>query len=263
MRTFLHILKLSVLQQTTYRTSLIAGLVTNFFFGLFRAALVVALYGGQSEINGLSLAGALTFVAIGQATIAFLYVFGSFDLMATVYSGSIGSDLIRPVPLFSLWLAKDLGRSLVNLVMRGLLLVLVFALFYQVLLPAGWLDWLWTTLSLALAWLVSFAWRFLVNLSAFWTPDARGIGRAAFTFSQLFSGFLIPLRLYPDWFARVCQLTPFPSMVNTSVEVYLGISNGPALWAALGTQLAWFLLLAFTCRLALRAGLRRLVIQGG
>jgi ABC-2 type transport system permease protein len=52
-------------------------------------------------------------------------------------------------------------------------------------------------------------------------------------------------------------------MVNTSVEVYLGISSGPALWTALGTQLAWFLLLAFICRLALRAGLRRLVIQGG
>ncbi len=263
MRTFLRILKLSIQQQTTYRTSLVAGLATNFFFGIFRAALVVALYAGQEEVNGMSLPGALTFVALGQALIAFLMIFGSYDLMATVYNGSIGSDLIRPVPLFSLWMAKDLGRSLVNLVMRGLLLVVVFALFYQILYPSSWIDWLWTLLSLMLGWMVSFAWRFLVNLAAFWTPDARGVGRAAFTFSQLFSGFLIPLRLYPDWFAQICRLTPFPSMLNTSVEVYLGMIGGAALWRAVGTQLVWFVLLALACHVTLRAGMRRLVIQGG
>ena len=263
MRTFLHILKLAILQQTTYRTALIAGLATNFFFGLFRAAVVLALYGAQSEVNGLSLGGALTYVAMGQALIAFLMVFGTYDLMATVYSGGIGADLIRPAPLFSLWLARDLGRALVNLVIRGLLLVLALSLFYQLLFPADWRGWLWTALSLALSWLVSFAWRFLVNLAAFWTPDARGIGRAAFTFSQMLSGFIIPLRLYPDWFARLCELTPFPSMVNTSLEVYLGITGGAALWRALATQLAWFALLGLACHLVLRAGLRRLVIQGG
>jgi ABC-2 type transport system permease protein len=263
MRTFLHTLKLSALQQTTYRTSLIAGFVTNFFFGLFRAALVVALYGKQTEINGLSLPGALTYIAVGQALIVFLMIFGSFDLMATVYNGSIGSDMIRPMPLFSLWLARDLGRALVNLVLRGVLLVLVFSLFYQVIYPSGWIGWLWTLISLTLAWLVSFAWRFLVNLAAFWTPDARGIGRAAFTFSQFFSGFLIPLRLYPDWFSRICEMTPFPAMINTSLEVYLGITGGQALWRAVGSQLVWFIFLALACHLVLRLGLRRLVIQGG
>ena len=155
MRTFLHILKLSILQQTTYRTALIAGLVTNFFFGLFRAAVVVALYAGPGEVNGLSLAGALTFVAIGQAMIAFLLIFGTYDLMATVYTGSIGSDLIRPVRSFPSGWPKTWG-ALVNLVMRGLLLVLVFTLFYQVLSPTGWPDWLWTC----------FRWRW-----AGWSPS--------------------------------------------------------------------------------------------
>ena len=42
MRLFL-VLKF-LFQQLTYRTALITGLVTNFFFGLFRAALIMALY---------------------------------------------------------------------------------------------------------------------------------------------------------------------------------------------------------------------------
>lgn len=263
MRTFLHLVRLAVMQQTTYRTALIAGLATNFFFGIFRAAMITALYGGREQVNGLSLPGALTFVAVGQAMIAFLTLFGSYDLMGTVYSGQIAGDLVRPVGLFRLWLARDLGRSLVNLVVRGLVLVAVFAFFYRVLPPAGSSAALWMGVSVVLSWLVSFAWRFLVNLAAFWTPDARGIGRGAFTFSQLLSGFIIPLSLYPDWFSRLCAWTPFPAMFNVPVEIYLGLLQGAALWRALLVQAAWFVLLGLACGWALRSGVRRLVIQGG
>lgn len=263
MRLFLHLVKLSILEQATYRTALVAGLVTNFFWGLLRAAVIVALYNGRSEVNGLTLQSALTYIAAGQAMIAFLSLFGTFDLMATVYSGSIASDLVRPVPLFVLWMARDLGHSLVNLVVRGLLLLWLFALFYPVTMPNNLLGWAWTILSLATSWLVSYAWRFLVNLAAFWTPDARGIGRGAFALSQLASGFIIPLRLYPEWFTRLCYLTPFPAMFNTGVEVYLGVVSGSQLGWALGVQGVWFLVLVCLSQVILHAGIRRLVIQGG
>ena len=263
MPLFLRIVKLAILQQTTYRTSLIAGLVTNFVFGLFRAAVVVALYNGQPEVNGMTLTEAITFIAVGQAMIAFLFTFGTYDLMTTVYSGAIGADLVRPVGLFSLWLARDLGKAAVNLVVRGFVLLLVFNLFYPILTPVSPAGWLTTCLALALSWLACYSWRFLVNLTSFWTPDARGIARAAYTASQFFCGFILPLRLYPAWFSAFCQLTPFPAMFNNSVEVYLGLVSGPDLWRTLLLQAVWFLVLTLACGLVLRAGLRRLVIQGG
>lgn len=263
MRLFFRIIKLALLQQTTYRASLIAGLVTNFVWGLLRAAVVVALYGSQTMVNGLSLKDALTYIALGQATIAFLFLFGGYDLMMTVYSGTIAADLVRPVSLFFLWMGRDIGKALVNLVVRGLVLLLVFAFFYPLALPSAPAAWLWTVVSLLLAWLTSYAWRFLVNTTSFWTPDARGIGRAAFTAGQVFSGFLLPLRLYPDWFNQFCQHTPFPTMFNTSIEVYLGLLDGSALLRALLTQAGWAIGLSFLCFLMLRLGLRRLVIQGG
>ena len=263
MRLFVRVVKLAVLQQTTYRAALIAGLATNFVFGLFRAAVVVALYNGRPELNGLSLELAVTYIAIGQALIAFLFTFGTYEQMATVYSGSVASDLIRPMGLFRLWLARDIGKALVNLVVRGVLLLLIFSLFYRVITPTRPEGWLWTCLSLSMSWLVGYTWRFLVNLSSFWTPDARGIARAAYTASQFLCGFILPLRLYPDWFAKFCQLTPFPAMFNSGVEVYLGLVQGADLWRTLLVQAGWFLALGLACRLVLRAGLRRLVIQGG
>jgi len=254
---------LSYRQQLTYRTALLAGLATNFFFALLRVALLTALFAGQEDVNGMSLEDSITYVAVSQGLIAFLFIFGTWDVMTTVYNGSIGADLLKPVHLFSYWMARDLGRSLVNLVARGLLLMAAFALVYPVQLPSSLAQWLGFLLALTFGWLVSFSWRFLVNLAALWTPDARGIGRMAFTVSQLLSGFLLPLRLYPDWFSRLCSLTPFPALFNTSSEAFIGLLSGTDLLLALLNQVVWFFVLTALCLLTLRAGVSRLVVQGG
>lgn len=263
MRFFWQLVTVSFKQQLAYRMALWAGLVTNLFFGVLRAVLLMALYAGQTEVNGLTLANALNYVGLTQAMIAFLTLFGSFELMNTIYSGAIGSDLLKPVPYFFYWMGRDLGRSLLNLLGRGVLFMLLYSLVYPVTVPSRPEQWFWLALSLLLAWLVSFSWRYLINLAAFWTPDARGILRIAFTFSQFLSGFIMPLRLLPDWFNTLTHYTPFPSMVNTSVEVYLGTLQGEALWNAVWLQLVWFVVLAGLAQWIYRAGIRRLVIQGG
>lgn len=263
MTLFLRITRLAFQTQLTYRTAILAGLATNFFFALLRVAVILALYGDQPQVNGLSLKQAITFVAVTQGMIAYLSIFGTWDVMATVYNGSIGSDLLKPLRLFTFWMARDLGRSLVNLVFRGLTLLGFFALLYPVVVPTRPEQGLGLLAAMALGWLVNYAWRFLVNLAAFWTPDARGIGRIAFTVAGFLSGFIMPLRLYPDWFASLCRLTPFPALINTPVEAYLGVLSGSELVGALLNQAFWFLVLAALCELTLRAGVRRLVIQGG
>jgi ABC-2 type transport system permease protein len=52
-------------------------------------------------------------------------------------------------------------------------------------------------------------------------------------------------------------------MVNTPVEVYLGVVSGPALAGALLIQVGWAIALVMLARTVLASGLRRLVIQGG
>jgi ABC-2 type transport system permease protein len=52
-------------------------------------------------------------------------------------------------------------------------------------------------------------------------------------------------------------------MMTTPVEIYLGHLTGAALWQALGLQLFWCVALYGLARLALAAGLRRLIIHGG
>jgi ABC-2 type transport system permease protein len=141
--------------------------------------------------------------------------------------------------------------------------MMAYAVFFPIVLPKSVGQWLALLVTLVLSLLVSFSWRFLVNLTAFWTPDARGIGRLAFSLSWFLSGFLMPLRFFPDWFVRLCDLTPFPAMINTVLEVYLGLLTGAELLKALGIQLLWIVILAALGQFVMRAGVRKLVIQGG
>lgn len=232
---------------------------------------MVALYGTREQMQGISLEGAITFTGLSQAVIGPLALFSWFEVTRAVYSGEIAADLLKPMGYYSSWLARDAGRAGAAFVWRSATILLAYVLMFRWIAPPGAnfvtpadaTAWLAVLLAALLAWWISFSWRFLANVAAFWTPDAQGIVRLAFIFSWFASGFIMPLRFYPDWVVRLCMLTPFPHTVNTVVEIYLGLLDGPAMLAALASQLAWGVALTAACMLALRAGVRRLVILGG
>ena len=263
MRLYWELSKLAFQRQITYRAATLAGLVTNLFFGLLRVAVLMALYGSRSQVEGISAADAITYTGISQGTIAFLSLFSWYEVMNSVYTGAVASDLLKPMSYFSFWMAQDFGRAIASLLLRGVPILAAYAFLFDITYPRGVGGWAAFGLALILAWLGSFSWRFLVSLAAFWTPNAQGIGRLAFIVSWFLSGFMMPLRFFPDWFISLCYLTPFPHMVNTIIEVYLGLLAGPQLVAALSAQAVWVLVLIATGRIVLGAGLRRLVIQGG
>ncbi len=263
MRLFVKLAALAFQRQLAYRAANLAGLATNFFFGLLRAYVMVALFQSRSEVGGIDLRAAVTYTGLTQAVIAYLNIFGWWEVMRAVYSGDIASDLLKPLDYFMFWLAQDVGRAVVHFLARGVTILIAYAFFFPLTWPTLPGQWVALAVSLVLSLLVGFCWRFLVNLAAFWTPDARGIGRVAFSISWFLSGFMMPLRFFPDWFVRLCRWTPFPSMVNTVIEVYLGVLRGRELWLALGQQVLWVVLLFVVIQFTLRAGVRKLVIQGG
>ncbi len=263
MRLFYEMTKRSWQRYLTYRAATVAGLVTNFFFGLLRAAILVALYGARHEVDGLTVQGAITYSAVTQAVIAYLSFFGWTDLMDSVHSGEVAADLLKPMSFMRFWMARDLGRAMIMFLLRGVTLILVYALVFDLIYPQTAVQWLALCIAIILAWLVSFAWRFLINLAAFWTPNAMGIGRFGFMLAWFFSGLIMPLPLYPAWVQQIAYLTPFPYMLDVTVEIFIGTLSGNEIMYALSLQALWGVGLLLVSQFILRVGVRRLVILGG
>lgn len=263
MHLFWKLTKTSIQRYLTYRAATIAGLVTNIFFGIIRANILIALYDVQPSVAGISIQGAITFAALGQALIGYLSLFNWYDLMETVYTGDISSDLLKPMNYFNYWLAQDMGRAIVQLVLRGITLMIGFALIYDIQWPKNITNVIAFLVSIVFSWFLSFSWRFLVNLSSFWTSNARGILRFFFILSWFFSGFLMPLRFFPPWVTRISYFTPFPHTFNTVIEIYLGVITGPTILIALAQQLLWAIVLTILGQWVLQIGIKRLAILGG
>jgi len=263
MRLYFELAKKAAQRQLAYRQANLAGLATNLFFGALRAYVLIALYGLRPEIAGYTLTAAITYTALTQASGRALQLFGWQELVKTIRSGEIASDLSKPFDYYFFWLAQDWGTNLIHLVMRGAPIVLAYALVTPLVWPTDPGMALAFAASYLLAMLLSFAWRFCLNIIALWTIDSWGFVRLGFTFAWLLTGFLVPVTFFPPWLQTLAFLTPFPSMLETPVQIWLGILSGPKVFPAMMQQVIWLGALMILGRLMLAAGTRKLVVQGG
>lgn len=247
----------------TYRAATVAGVFTNTIFGFLRAYVFIAVYAGRGPIGGLSLSDALTYIFVTQGLVMVVYLWGWWEIALSIRSGDVVTDLSRPLDYEAYWLAQDLGRATYHAIFRGIPPFLLAALVFHLRLPQHVATWPAFVLSLMLAVCVSFSLRFMINLSAFWLLDYRGVGGLAAAVWTFLSGFAVPIAFFPGWLALAARLLPFAAIVNTPVEIFLEKSHGRALAGALGLQGAWALVLLLAGRLLLVAARRKVVIQGG
>ena len=269
MRLYLEVARRSFRRHLTYRAATLAGLFTNAVFGVMIAAVFTGFYRGRGapEVAGFSLPEALTFVWVGQSLIMVVYLWGWWEVAASIRSGDVVSDLMKPMGYFGYWLSRDLGRAACHALTRLLPTFLFGALLYDLALPeyghgmpCPYATWLAFAASVALAVVVSFGWRFLVNLSAFWLLDVRGVVSVVLLLVNFFSGLLVPLAFFPGWLRAVADLLPFRAFVMVPIEVLLG-QRGIA--SALGIQLLWALALAALGHGVFALAVRKVVVQGG
>jgi viologen exporter family transport system permease protein len=190
-------------------------------------------------------------------------IFGWVEIADRVSSGEIAVDFSRPVDLQLTWWARDLGRAGFQLLARGLPPLIIGAVTIGLALPQSWTAYPLGMISLFLAVSISFVLRLLVNLIAFWTLDVRGFVGLYLVVGSSLCGLFVPVHLFPDWLRTIAYATPFPSMLQSPIDVLSGYVLDIAALAVVGTQLAWLAGLVGVARLVQwRAG-QRLVVQGG
>lgn len=244
----------------TYRQAALAGLATNVVFGLLRASVLVAVLSGRATVAGYDVATAVTYVWLGQGLLNVVSLWSDRVLAQRVRTGDIVVDLGRPWDLQVALLAGDLGRAGNAVLMRLLPPMAVAALFFPFRWPRHLVTWPLFAVATLLAVVVSFGIRFLLNLSAFWLLDARGVLAVWAMVGGLLSGLILPIAWFPAWTQAVLAWTPFPVLFQVPIDVFT--ERGDPL-ALLAREAAWGAVLFGLGRAALARGTRRLVVQGG
>jgi ABC-2 type transport system permease protein len=253
-------------RHSTYRVATAAGIITNTVFGLIISYSYVALWDQRPHLGGYTESQALTYVWAGQALLVVMALMGGGfeeELMERIRSGDIAVDLYRPADLQGWWLAADLGRAGFHLLGRGVVMLTVGSLLFELALPTDPLTWLAFLVSVALGVVVSFGVRYLVGLSAFWLLDGTGVSQAAMLAGVFFSGMTLPLTVFPGWLGTTARALPWAAMLQVPADVLLGEHRGGDLVLALAFQAGWAVALLGAGRALQNVATRRVVVQGG
>ncbi|MFB9236196.1 ABC transporter permease [Plantactinospora siamensis] len=243
-----------------------AGAFTNTVFGFLHCYifLAVAAASRTGHPGGYDRTQLATFVWAGQGLLTVVMLWGWTELADRIRTGDVVSDLLRPVPPVASYLATDLGRAGYAVLTRFLPPVLIGPIFFHVYLPHRWTTPPLFVLSTALAVVISFGCRYLVNATAYWLNDIRGSMIVWTLLSGVGAGLYFPLRFLPEpvvvaWWL----LTPLPSLFQAPLDVLVERDPLPTQAGLLAVQLGWAVLILLACRAVQRRAERRLVVQGG
>jgi ABC-2 type transport system permease protein len=246
-----------------YRLRYYTGIVTYFIYVSVYYFIWKAIYEHSTSIEGFDFAHLLTYIGVGWIIRSFYFNNIDQDLAYQVMEGRLAMDLIKPVNIQLMYVARAAGESVFRLALLTIPTAVVLFLVYPLRLPASLGHAGAFLVSVSLSFLIVAAINFAVGTFALRLQSILGLLRAKFFLLELFSGLLLPMTFFPHMVQRIVDLLPFQYISYVPMLIYLGKLSGGGLARAIAIQIFWVGVLLAIGDGLWRWSTRRLIIQGG
>jgi ABC-2 type transport system permease protein len=205
------------------------------------------------------------FAAYFLATLVVRQLTGSWvvwELTMDVRQGTLGMRLLRPLHPLLAYSAENLAA----LPMRALICSPIVALLLWVAggsLTGDPVILASVPLLVLGAWTLTFVVMAIIGSLAFFVESAGALFEVWLGLFTVFSGYLVPLELFPPWLQAIARWLPFRLLLGVPVEALLGRLSLAELLLAFVEQLAWIAGALLVLRASWSAGVRRFAAFGG
>jgi ABC-2 type transport system permease protein len=248
-------------REATYRFEVFTNVGALILRVYLLRSLWTALYAQNAAPLNLPLHSMITYATVALLMSLVLEIDGTRLIREKLREGTIATDLMKPIVVPFYFFSDGLGRTLLYLVLviPTLLCALLLVRIDVPSLPTLAVF----AISFLLAYAVNFVLNFCMNAVAFWTLETFALQLIVRWVSDLLSGQIIPLTLFPGPIGRVLFALPFAAIYSTPLLIYVGIIR-PAAWSgALAVQSLWLVLFGAGAFAVWQAASRRITIQGG
>lgn len=262
MSTYIMFALKAFVNQLAYRSEVWLRLLGNYLAILIQVEIWKAVI-GNGEAAGATVEQMITYSILNTLLLALLLTGVSGTVDGSLKSGSIASELVKPLsyPLYLLF--NGLGQSLYQLVFTVVPSFLLAWLLFGVLPPASMLHFFVFIWALIIALILSFLLGYFVSLLAFWFMSHFALSWTLGGLITIFSGSFLPLWFYSPSWALVAKLLPFQYLGYVPAAIYLGNLTGAELWRTIGFGLVWIITLLALVQWLWSRAVRRLIVQGG
>ena len=200
-----------------YRTHSLVSVFVGPVFFLVQVSIWRAIYSGGASIGGMGLEDMIAYYGVSTLISYLIMDFADWNLQMLIQTGKYLTFALRPMHHRFFALSQKIGHRTLGFLFEFLPVSLIFLFFFDVeLWPASWL---WTALSVGLAFLMQFYLNYIIGLTGFWLVKTQGVRSVIQLMTSVCSGALFPLVLLPDFLQGVIFFLPFqytlyvPSMV--------------------------------------------------
>ncbi len=199
------------------------------------------------------------FIAYYMANMLVMHLVSTWhgpELSQHIRLGELSPQLLKPFhPLWVYGLRALPSKPLrLPIFLPPIILVtlLVPGVHYRLTLPSVFAF----LVSLVLAYMLTFFMQTSIALLAFWISEAAPLIMLWYQMRMLFSGYLIPLTLFPAAISRTVLWWPFRFTLSLPLEIIVGKLPQDRWGTALAVALAWNVLFFLLTHFLWRRGLR-------
>ena len=266
MRPYLSFFKLRFATGLQYRFSAIAGLATQFFWGIMMLFIYEAFYknGVSSSMNWQEL---VSYVWLGQAFFALLFFrVTDADIIESIRSGQVAYEFVKPLNLYWMWFSKIIAKRLSAGALRFIPVIIVALLLpeqYSLKAPISLEGLVLFLITMLLGLIISTALAMIIHALMFYTTTSKGLFNIYGNLADFFSGMIIPLAFMPTIMQSICYLFPFRLCMDLPMRLYIGNITAVEGTQTVLVQIAWILALVMIGNYMMKKVSKKLVVQGG
>ena len=266
MKSYLKYFKTELLVGLQYKEAAIAGLFTQFFWGVLYAFLYKSFY-SHTNIKSINYTELMCYVWLTQTFFSMVVIsIKDHNIISMIKDGSVVYELCRPYNLYFWWYMRLLSKRYAAVTLRSLP-ILIFAIIlpkpYGLASPISMGAFIMFIITLLLGSFIVVGISMLIQCISFFTIEDRGVAGIFCTIGDLLSGFQLPIPLLPVFLITFTKYLPFRFIGDLSFRIYSGNISLSSSYNLVLWQIFWIFMLILIGNLILKIALRRMVIQGG
>jgi ABC-2 type transport system permease protein len=249
-------------EESAYRVEFLMAILGSAVNLLVLWFLWTAIFNASasSVIKGFTLPMMITYISISTLLGLYNRSMLEYRIEEDVKTGFITLMLAKPISYPFYYLFREIGKIGFHMLTRGFPIILIALVFFGISLPSTPLFFL----SAILGFFINFLIMFLTGLWSFWSSgNIWGIRFTRIVVSDMLSGAIIPLYLFPGWLNQIALSLPFQAIYSVPLLIYVGGVTGAELVQSLLTQVIWLAVLGAVTIFVWKRAERKTSSQGG
>ena len=263
MKKYLYIIKTQIIKSMTYEFNVYGNIIMQTIIMITSAYFWRALYTGRSVVDGVDVGSMQTYIIISSALSVLLITNVERRIGHSVEKGSVATDMMKPISLFGMFLAEDVG-SIIALIFQNMIpILLIGSLIIKVPVMADIRDLPMFVIAVIESFLINWLIAALFGMTAFATINNDALIQVKKHLIRLLSGSIIPIWFFPEGVANVLSALPFVYIYQLPLSIYIGRCDRAEMISQMCIQLIWLVILSVVFFYAQSRITRKVMVQGG